>query len=112
MNENKKYVIIIEPKEEPYMKLWLPDYGLFELQSLLGGNIETAPTEREGLLLVVNEEGKNEKLPRNRKATGLLPHYMQRLDYIAGTAVLMKRGAEDLEPLSVLEAERILAAMK
>lgn len=104
----KQYVIIISPLEPAYKKLWLPEDGLLELQSLVGGSIETVPTERDGFLLIVNEEGKIENLPRNRKATGILPHFMQKLDYIAGTVVLMKRGKEDVEPLSKEEAERWL----
>lgn len=100
----KKYVVILRPGEAPYKWLWLPEYGLFELQSLVGGDIETVPTEREGFLLLVNEEGKIEKLRFNRAATKILPGWMR--DAICGTAVLMKRGPEDLEPLSAEEAER------
>ncbi len=107
----KQYVVIIPPDEPARKKLWLPEDGLLELQSIVGGNIETVPTEREGFLLVVNEEGKNEQLSRNRQATGILPGWLRLKDYIAGTAVLMKRGAEDIEPFSKEEAERWLAVI-
>lgn len=100
----KKYVIVLEPREEPRKKLWLPEYGLSQLQEICGGYIETVPTEREEFLLVVNEEGKIERLPFNRAASKILPGWMR--DAICGTAVLMKRGPEDLEPLSAEEAER------
>ena len=107
----KRYVIIIEPDGEVRKRLWLPEEGLLELQSLVGGNIETVPTERDGFLLIVNEEGKYEQLPRNRKATKILPRVMQIRDYIAGKAVLMKRGKEDVEPFSKEEAERWLSVI-
>lgn len=105
----KQYVVIIPPDEPARKKLWLPEDGLLELQSIVGGNIETVPTEREGFLLVVNEDGKYERLLKNRQATGILPGWLRLKDYIAGTAVLMKRGAEDVEPFSKEEAERWLA---
>lgn len=104
----KQYVVIIPPNEPARKKLWLPEDGLLELQSIVGGNIETVPTEREGFLLVVNEDGKYERLLKNRQATGILPEWLRLKDYIAGTAVLMKRGAEDIEPFSKEEAERWL----
>lgn len=107
----KRYVIIIEPDGEVRKRIWLPEEGLLELQSIVGGNVETVPTEREGYLLIVNEDGKNEQLPRNRKATKILPHIMQIRDYIVGTAVLMKRGKEDVEPFSKEEAERWLSVI-
>ena len=105
----KQYVVIIPPDEPARKKLWLPEDGLLELQSIVGGSIETVPTERDGFLLVINEDGKYERLLKNKQATGILPHFMKKFDYIAGTAVLMKRGAEDVEPFSKEEAERWLA---
>lgn len=107
----KQYVVVISPWEPPYKKLWIPEDGLLELQSIVGGNVETVPTEREGYLLIVNEDGKNEQLPKNLKATKIMPHFMQVKDYIAGKAVLMKRGKEDVEPFSKEEAERWLSVI-
>lgn len=103
MNDNKRYVIIIRSDGEVAKKLWLPEMGLLELQELVGGYIETAPADSEGFLLIVNDEGKLFDLPRNKKATRLLPKFIQKKDYIAGTAVLMKRGKEDVEPMSPAE---------
>ena len=104
MNENKRYVIIIRSDGEVAKKLWLPEMGLLELQELVGGYIETAPADSEDFVLIVNEEGKNEDLPRNKKATRILPKFIQKKDYIVGTAVLMKRGREDVEPMTAAEA--------
>lgn len=102
----KKYVVILRPGEAPYKWLWLPEYGLSDLQAIVGGYIETVPTEREGFLLLVNEEGKIENLRGNIAATKILPGWMN--DVICGTAVIMKKGPEDLEPMTAEEAERWL----
>lgn len=104
----KQYVVIIPPDEPARKKLWFPEDGLLELQSIVGGSVETVPAGREGFLLVVNEDGKNEQLRYNKRATELLPYFIRKRDCIVGTAVLMKRGAEDLEPFSKEEAERWL----
>ena len=111
MQNEKRYVIIIRPREESKKKLWLPEDGLFELQSLVGGDIETVPTDREDFLLVVNNEGKIDGLRYNKKATGILNSFIKKRDCICGTAVLMKRAKENLEGFSAAEVERWLGRL-
>jgi Domain of unknown function (DUF3846) len=67
---------------------------LGQLQSLVGGYIELVRSNYTGLLVYVNEEGKLQGLPRNRRMTNFLRHTLGS-DYIVGPAVIM--GAIDDE---------------
>ncbi len=57
---------------EVYVKPEDPKKGfsLKELQAIVGGSIEIVKC-KDGKLMVINEEGKLDGLPVNRKATGL-----------------------------------------
>lgn len=101
---NKKYIIVITPDGIVLAMTFNPEDPLDFLQNIVGGNIETAPTELDNFCMLVNEEGKLLDLPFNAKATAILPRGTA--DYISGTAVLMKKGAEDLEPMTHEETVR------
>ncbi len=47
------------------------DFQLKELQEIVGGYIEIVPT-KDGRIMVCNEEGKLDGLPRNEQATALV----------------------------------------
>ena len=69
-------------------------FTLQELQTLVGGDIETVRTDLQlpeagrfdTLILVINEHGKHHDLPLNRWATALA--VLGRGDHIVGDAVL------------------------
>jgi hypothetical protein len=61
------------------------DFSLEELQEYVGGWIEFVPMPN-GIILVVNEEGKLDGLPHNEKATQVFKY-----DEIVGDAVLTPR---------------------
>lgn len=63
------------------------DFTLEELQSFVEGNIEIINLTTEKIL-IVNEEGKINKLPFNELATELWKKYYGRTDYIVGNALL------------------------
>lgn len=46
-------------------------FSLKELQGFVGGNIEIVRAKEEGMILVINEEGKINNLPVNPSATKL-----------------------------------------
>lgn len=64
---------------------------LAEMQALVGGYIEMV-TFSDGSLMVCNEEGKNNELPRNNVATEIF-RLKQRgtQDWIAGDAIFFSR---------------------
>ena len=99
-----KFVVVVRPDGKAEKTAWDEKSGLSRLQELVGGYIETTPTVIKKYQLVVDEEGKLKGLPINGKATVacLFP------DTIVGTAVLMKAGKEDLEPMDDAEAEEWL----
>lgn len=99
-----KFVVVVRPDGKAEKTAWDEKSGLSRLQELVGGYIETTLTVKRKYLLIVNEEGKLLGLPVNGKATVacLFP------DTIVGTAVLMKAGKEDLEPMDDAEAEEWL----
>lgn len=111
MSEEKS-IIIISADETIEVRRWTPENGLADLQSIVGGYIETVPTELSNFLMLVNDEGKLLSLPLNVFASLLIPRTMGREDCIVGTAILMKRGREDIEPLTQAEAERWLRIIK
>ena len=64
------------------------DYTLAELQEFVGGYIEVIPAYKKGYILVINEEGKLEGLPRNGRATDLADITLW--DCIVGDALYCK----------------------
>ena len=69
----------------------LPHYGekfeLKDLQTRVDGYIEIVPLDG-GTVMVVNEDGKNNGLPFNPRATGVFQKYSHTGDYIVGDVVL------------------------
>ena len=63
------------------------DFTLEELQSFVEGDIEIINLTPDKIL-IVNEEGKINKLPFNELATELWKKYYGRTDYIVGNALL------------------------
>lgn len=99
-----KFVVAVTPGGKAEKIPWEKGMGLKKLQELCGGYIETTPTVRKKYLFVVNEEGKLLGLEINGKATAALLYP----DTIVGTAVVMKAGRGDLEPMDDSEAEEWL----
>jgi hypothetical protein len=58
-------------------------FTLVELQTLVGGLIEKAPT-KDGRIIIMNEEGRLHKLPLNNKASSLCNH----VDFIVGDVLV------------------------
>lgn len=63
------------------------DFTLKELQNFVEGGIEIINLTTKKIL-IVNEEGKINKLPFNESATELWKKYYGRTDYIVGNALL------------------------
>lgn len=63
------------------------DFTLEELQNFVEGDIEIINLTTEKIL-IVNEEGKINKLSFNESATELWKKYYGRTDYIVGNALL------------------------
>ena len=57
-------IIVLEPGKRPYSKEVAND--LYDLQEIVGGNLETAKCFPDGACLMCNEEGKILGLPFNR----------------------------------------------
>jgi hypothetical protein len=72
-------------------------YELEELKSLVGGYIEIVYNLPMNKMMVINEEGKLEKLPYNFYATNLavLNRCIATDDYIAGNAVILNSNQID-----------------
>ena len=72
-------------------------YNLQELKSLVGGYIEIVYNLPMNKMMVINEEGKLEKLPYNFYATNLalFNHSIATDDYIAGKAVILNSNQID-----------------
>lgn len=66
------------------------DFQLKELQEVVGGYIQILHIYRTGELMVVNDEGRLEGLPRNGKATTYAKQYNAIFpnDYIAGNVLV------------------------
>ncbi len=89
-------------------KLEYPDGKLIpleEYQKQVGGNIETVSVGMDGVIMLVNEEGKLGTLPFNRMASFI---YVDLLDYIVGDALLAKQTDDDIDGFSDEEAEKLL----
>ena len=70
------------------------DFKLSELRSVVGGYIEVVAL-RDGLMMVVNEEGKLQNLPVNYNATTVLQNMAvnegYKNDYVCGDALVCER---------------------
>lgn len=62
--------------------------GLSDWQRLVGGLIEVVPTFQDGLEMLINEEGKLDRLPLNLVATALSP--VRDYDFLVGPVVLVR----------------------
>lgn len=65
------------------------DYSLESLQNIVGGPIEILPTHFNHLVLVVNEEGKLQRLARNWRAT--LYYKKGGANEVVGTVLITNR---------------------
>lgn len=66
-------------------------FVLSELQALVGGYIETAPSKYDGWALVLDEEGRLKGKPVNAKATDLLAPAMRHGgSFVVGDAVYIR----------------------
>jgi Domain of unknown function (DUF3846) len=86
--------------------------GLRDLQRLVDGNIDYAPTDHDDLTLWINDEGKMLQLARNERADAWWKaniHATFAGDYIAGDAVLVGFDPESGEDADV--PERIIEAL-
>lgn len=102
MNE---YAVLI-PTNKPAHLVKL-DGTLAAYQNAVDGYIEIVSVYslNEDCVLIINEEGKLKHLPLNRTATAI---YDNPIDCIVGTALIVKRGEEDIELMNKSEAEEIL----
>lgn len=113
--EEQRYVIVITPEGTMYPVHCWPGktLALKTLQELVGGRIETVAAlpgvewdREEGLpVLIVNEEGKLMRLPRNGLATEMTMLFE---DDIVGSAVLMAAAGEELVGLKRETAEKVM----
>lgn len=62
-------------------------YSLEELQKALGGLIEVIRLGDSGRIMIINEEGKLNALPINRRATQLFRTTFDTHDFIVGPAI-------------------------
>lgn len=76
-------VLDIEPKNGK-------DFSLKELQAVVNGYIEIAEM-KGGEIMVINEEGKLERLPFNEKATELYQKKVYAGDYIVGDVLVCNK---------------------
>ena len=93
--DQKITVLVVEPCKETYTK----EVGsLEEMQALVGGYIEAVPlSEKEPVVAVVNEDGKNLGLPYNRPLNdenGIV------YDILCGTFFVAGAGEEDFVSLT------------
>lgn len=63
------------------------DFKLSELQKIVGGYIEIA-NMNDGRIMVLNEEGKCNNLPINKKATELYKKFVYGNDFICGNVLI------------------------
>lgn len=109
--ENKIRVVIIEP-DKPAHITEIED-SLASMQAVVEGYIQVISAsaipggkvlnkELKNLILVLNEEGKIDKLPFNFKI-------YDGADYIAGTCFVCKEKEEEMVGLSQEEAELVVA---
>lgn len=93
MGKRKKMIwaIIIEPDKAPRMETIYNE--LHTLQRLVDGYIEVCPLA-EGMVMIINEEGKLRGLPKN--------FWMEVIgDYIVGTAVFVGVDGDEFDDVPV-----------
>jgi len=83
-----KVLVIPADEAEPVHAEEVDKIDLAFLQKTCGGNIEAVSVTTEDLTMYLNEEGKLDGLPRNRRATALAQGSIQYNDYIVGSAVI------------------------
>lgn len=116
----RKIKVIIKRPDEPVGHMsWISD-TLKNLQGIVGGLIEPVPVDPstfesgiDGVLVICNEEGKYQDLPRNFGIRKYYGHGMGWLeaDYIAGTAIVCgTKGTEFSNiPITIEEWKRVMA---
>jgi len=67
----------------------LTDTSLAGMQEAVGGYIQVIPTN-EGQFMIINEEGKWDKLPLNETANGMVTLFAG--DYIVGDVIIAEAG--------------------
>lgn len=89
---------------------------LEELQKIVGGHIEIIGTtvysdidEGDGVMMIINEEGKLKGLPKNAEATKIAKLYG--CDAIVGNAVLMVSYGEELKGFSEAAVKEITSRL-
>lgn len=108
------YVMKIAPGRAP--KIVPCDCSLKDLQTLVGGYIETIPLVRDyrlvvpGATMIVNEEGKLQNLHYNPVATRIVSLFDG--DHIVGTAVVVKAIGEEIVGLDDAEADELASFME
>ena len=90
---------------------WVNDL-LPHLQAQVGGYIENVGDGE--LVMILNEEGKLEGLPRNEKATALAKakHMIKDTDYIAGDVLIAGHGGDEIRLFDREESEKIFDELK
>lgn len=82
------------------------EFELEDFQAFVGGYIEVVPTcFSNKMLILVNETGKLDELPYNKKAS-IIQHYT-RYDLILGDVVLVKLDGEEFVGFSEEEKDKI-----
>lgn len=93
----RKIRAIIKRPDERYGHMTNISPKLENLQKTVGGYIEVVTlNEDKGLLLICNEDGKNEGLPRNFKIPG---------DIIVGNVIILGRDGEEFTDIPIEFAE-------
>lgn len=70
------------------------NFTLEELNRMVGGSIESVPT-RTSKRMIVNDECRENGMPRNEAATALLtPQYLAAGNYMCGPAVVLDSAGE------------------
>ena len=99
MNKEQIEILVVEPGKKPYVKTI--DNRLQAMQKVVGGYIE--PIYLDDVAIVVNEEGKVNKLPLNRS---LYDESGERFDIIAGTFFVCGLGEENFTSLNEKQKEQ------
>lgn len=84
--------IILNPGEAPIFED--KDWSLDDLQAVVGGWIESLPTDRDDISVYGNDEAKYRgedggPMPRNQIATEWIGHMLFPGDYIAGPVIVL-----------------------
>ena len=99
MNKEQIEILVVEPGKKPYVKTI--DNSLQAMQEVVEGYIE--PIYLDDVAIVVNEEGKVNKLPLNRS---LYDESGERFDIIAGTFFVCGLGEENFTSLNETQKEQ------